>query len=407
MPLVAVLKGLKKLRGWVSEILFECMLFTLWLLLFLLCPRKVSKSGYHTLRYILDTFDCLRCPIHCPTAHPESIKPIEQMQTPSRSSSHPVNLPVPPLTSRTRKPTRLQIAHQELQKELNKPSSKVNIKRVKELYKKINELEDRWRKRSVRQKGIRAHKKQPSSEKVWKKPVKTNPRRSTSKHKDTSQKYPTYTIESLQDTFESSKAQRPDVLPSPVFKKPSKSSAKSSSRSRKLTRLQIIRRKLDKEISKPSESINIGRVKELEKKKERLEQEWHNRSRAQKQAWRWRKKVDKIVRDKAAEDMIQSTGTSGQFESSAQDKKTCARCPLHCPPVKNIRRHWKNRLHDFLSGILRQLDAQNGSQDPHDTPAGHILGPQDLGIGRLMLSFMQKIARWIYQKWLQSVCFRR
>jgi hypothetical protein len=194
-----------------------------------------------------------------------------------------------------------------------------------------------------------------------------------------------------------------------MFKKPSKSLIKS--RPRKLTRLQIIRRELDKEILKPRVSINIERVKELEKKKERLEQEWHNRSRAQKQAWRWRKKVAEIVREKAIGGVGKSTRTSGQFASSALDDKTCARCPIHCPPVKNIHGHWKNRLHDLLFDdllfdILRQLDTQNASQDPRGTPAEHILGEEDLGRGRVIISFIQKIARWILQKWFRNVYFR-
>jgi hypothetical protein len=371
MTLKAVLKRLKNLWNWGSGILFECMLFILWLLLFLLRPKKLNKSGYHTLRHILDTFDCLRCPIHCPTTHQESIKSTKQMQTPSRSSSHPVNPPVPPVTSRTKKPTRLQITRRELQEELNKPSNKVNIKRVKELHKEINELEEKWRERSTRQRRARGQRKRSTDRGTPSKPAKSQ--------------------------------RRPPFFPS-APEKPPKPPAKL--KTRKLTRLQSVCTQIDKELAKPPEHINIKKVKEFEKKKERLEQEWHNRSRAQKQAWRWRKKVAKIVKEKATEGAGESARTSGQFGASALDKKTCTRCPVHCPPVENIRRHWKNKLHDLLSDILRQLDVQNGFQDPHGAPAGHILGPQDLRIGKFMLSFLQKIARWIYQKWFQSVCFR-
>jgi hypothetical protein len=371
------------------------MLFTLWLLLFLLWPKKLSKSRYSTLKNILETFDCLRCPIHCPTAHPESIKPIKQIQTPSRSSSHPVNLPVPPLTSRTRKPTGLQIARQELQKELNKPSSKVNIRRVKELYKRIDELEDRWRKRRGIRKRHRAQRKQLPSEKVLERPIKTSSRPSVSKGRGTSQRPPLSSPKPPKSAFDS---QSPSVLPPGVLKKPPEFLLESSPPSRRLTRLQIIRRELDKETSKPSEAINIDKVKELERKKQRLEQEWYNRSRAQKQAWRWRKKVAEMVKEKATGGVGESAGTSGQFESSALDDKTCARCPVHCPPVKNIRGHWKNRLHALLSSILEQLDTRNGSQNPHCTPAGHISRHKDSGRGRSIIPFMQKIARWIYQK---------
>jgi hypothetical protein len=294
------------------------------------------------------------------------------MQTPSRSSSHPVNLPVPPLTSRTRKPTKLQIARQELQKQLNKPSSKVNIRRVKELYKRIGELEDRWRKRSIGQKRARGRKKQSAAKETPQKPAKSQ-RRAPS--------FPT------------------------VSEKPPKPPAKI--KTQRLTRLQSVCNQLDKELAKSSEHVNIKKVKELEIRKERLQQEWHNRSRAQKQAWRWRKKMAEMVREKATGGAGESARTSGQFESSALDDKTCARCPVHCPPVKNIRRHWKNRLHALLSGILEQLDTRNGSQDSHGTPAGHISGHKDSGKGGSIISFMQKIARWIYQKWFQSVCFRR
>jgi hypothetical protein len=298
-------------------------------------------------------------------------QPVEstvQKQTSSKSSSHPVNLPVPPLNSRYEKPTRLEIAREELKKELNKPSNQVNIKRVKELHEKIGRLEDLWRGKSRGQKRARRG-KQSICKKVQQKSGKTT---------------------GYLDSFRHPIA----LTPKRLFE------SHAILKSVKFTRLQIICRELDKELSKPSVSVNVERVKELERKKERLEQEWHNRSRAQKQVWRWRKKVAEMVKEKDTKDMVQSAEVSGQPESPALDEETCTRCPVRCPSVESVRGHWKGKLSDFLSDILRRVGGEKGSKNPESGSARGICEFEDSIKKFLKIPFILKIVEWIYRRFV-------
>jgi hypothetical protein len=278
---------------------------------------------------------------------------------------------VPPLRSRSKKPTKLQIAQEKLQNELNKSSNQINIKLVIELQDEIDKLEAGWRKRRTSQKRVQQRRKQPMVKKSRRKPVKFQ------KHK----------------TPLASVNQKPHA-PLPLAK----------SKTKKLTRLQVLCNQLKKELAKPSEHININRVKELEKRKERLQQEWHNRSRAQKQAWRWRKRVIEILEHKISKDEVKPPEGYGQHSGlPAPDKKICARCPIHCPPVKNIKGHWKNKLCDFLVTVLMQLDAKRDFKDTQGDSEAHIskLGSPIKGSSKT--PFTQKITKWIYRYLLQKV----
>jgi hypothetical protein len=269
-------------------------------------------------------------------------------------------LPVPPLRSRPGKPTRLEIARQELQKELDKPSEQVNIRRVKELQEKIEELEDRWRKRSMAQKRARKQRKQSLTGKTSQKITKTGRRAYSSR---------------------------------------SRLRALTESRLGKFTRLQVVRHELARELSKLPEYVNINSVRKLRKKKERLEKEWHNRSRAQKQAWRWRKKVAEIVGQKTTKDVSSpSKALQQQFELSTRDKKICLRCPVHCPPVNNVKGHWKNKLHDFLIAILMQEGTRKGFGNLKNVSETDICNQENSKKG-ILGPFLQKIMKWVYRQW--------
>jgi hypothetical protein len=363
MKVSGILKGLKKGLARLTDMLLEFMLFILWLLLFLLWHRKFNKPRPYSHKSIHDTPDCLKCPLHCPHTPQGIMKPSEEKQTVLRSSSHPVNLPVPPLRSRSGKPTKLQIAREKLQRELNKPSGQINITLVKELQKKIEELEDKWRKKSKTSKRARKRKKQSITKETPRKPVRVR---------------------------------KPPSFPT-ASKKPPKTLTKS--KSQKLTRLQSVCNLLNKELARPSKHVNINRLKELEKKKERLQQEWHNRSRAQKQAWRWRKKTAEALRQKAIKDSVQYPEASNkQAGLSGLDKRTCLRCPIHCFPVQNIQKHWKNKLYHFLSTILRQPNAKKAQEDSKGASIWYISGSENINERFSEVSFIQKAVRWIQRR---------
>jgi hypothetical protein len=110
--------------------------------------------------------------------------------------------------------------------------------------------------------------------------------------------------------------------------------------------------------------------------------------------------VAEITGQKTSEDKDKSYIDSGQDSGlPVLDKKTCLRCPAHCPLVKNTKGHWKNRLYDFLSAILNQLNAKNGGQELQNVPAGYIFEPEDLKRRFSRTPFVvEKIAEWIFQK---------
>jgi hypothetical protein len=121
-------------------------------------------------------------------------------------------------------------------------------------------------------------------------------------------------------------------------------------------------------MAKPSKLININKIRELIKRKQKLEREWHNRSRAQRQAWGWRRKVAEMARQKYAKDKSQHARIpKQQSELPALDKKICLRCVVHCPVAGNIRWHWMNRLYMFLSTLVAQLDE---SREPEESGIG-------------------------------------
>jgi hypothetical protein len=320
------LRGFRRLRARVMDLLLEFMFFVLWLLLFLLLPRRLKTSELRVQKDTTD-LDCLRCPIHC-SHEPQELykpdKPVVQRQTPS---SHPVNKPVPPLKSNFQKLTCLQIVRLELQKELNKPSSQVDIKRVKQLQERMEKLTEKWRIRSKAQKEARKRKEGKTTKKASKKSIR--PKKQT--------------------PFLSSPSQKP-LLP--------------KSGLRKFTKLQLAYSELNKELSKPSKFVDINRVKKLRKEIEKFEQEWHNRSKAQKQAWKWRKKVAGALEQKLTQDRVQYPVISKQrTESSLQDGKTCLGCLIHCPSGKAIKGGWKGKLHRYLSIIIRWLDTVKTPKD--------------------------------------------
>jgi hypothetical protein len=366
-----------KLLANVLDILLEFILFVLWLLLLLLWGKKLNRLGFFKHRDVYKNPECSGCPIHCPPIFYKlhtSVKP-----TPS-ISSHPINQPEPPSRSTSGKLTQLQIVRLKIQKELNKPSDQVNIKKVRELQKKEEELKEKWRKMSRAQK--RAWKRRNKA--ITRKTVQKSPR-------STRPSYPP-----MRDASEGVQKQPTSLSSIPEKLLVSISWAKSGYR--KFTRLQLTRNQLKKELSKPSESINIDRVKRLRKRVEKLEQEWHNRSKSQKRAWRWRKRVAEIVKqnliDKRGQYLEVFQRPSGSHKI---DRRTCLRCFVHCSSVRKLRGHWKGKFYELLIGILEQLESEKSLKITG--------GEQNNEISKL--TFWRKITRWLSFRYISECLFQK
>jgi hypothetical protein len=240
----------------------------------------------------------------------------------------------------------------------------------------------------------------------------------TEQIKVTSKKpYSNHFIRDSQSSQDTSRLRKPTTSLPPISVRPPVLTSKP--KLRRPTRLQITRQRLKKELSRPSKSININKVKELEKKIERLEEEWRNRSRAQKRAWRWRKKLYALTTSKTAlrDSRIAASPSNTfateklqahqQIEQPSLNKTACLFCPLHCPSAKSEYRHWKVKAHIFLLGILKWLNSkQKGQSDGLELHSG-CSAVQNIQTQSTKPGFWQKIRKWFYYKTMIKRLFQK